>query len=226
MRRDKLLRESLQDIWRQYCSFFVSLVKAGTEKAALTLRVSINLHLLLYRENVGYFENKETVINTPNHVAKHTIPSLAVSQLLWWNYIMQLVKLILYLCRVADPVINKCISYYICRVFWFFLYVTQRKVLFSLLLVDKLHILVLLLSLSLTLHAISHQNILSQPLALNISHLSAPSFPEIVSYRAIWRVSLLTLTLISFSFNRNVRQWRSEPGTEENHEEIYEANPL
>jgi len=95
----------------------VSLVKAGTEKAALTLRVSMNLHLLLYCENVGYFENKDTAINTAKHVAKHTIPSLAVSQLLWRKYIIQLVKLILYLFRVADAVINKCISYYICTVF-------------------------------------------------------------------------------------------------------------
>jgi len=32
-------------------------VKAGTEKAAFTLRASMNLHLALYRETVGYFEN-------------------------------------------------------------------------------------------------------------------------------------------------------------------------
>jgi len=42
----------------------------------------MNLHLALYCENVGYFENKNPVINTAYHVAKHTIPSLAVSQLL------------------------------------------------------------------------------------------------------------------------------------------------
>jgi len=53
-RRDNLLRQSLQDIWIQYCLFFVSLVKAGTAKAALILRLSMNLHLPLYCENVGY----------------------------------------------------------------------------------------------------------------------------------------------------------------------------
>ena len=60
----------------------MSLVKAGTEKAALALRVSMNLHLPLYCENVGYFENKDPVINSAYHVAKYTIPSLAISQLL------------------------------------------------------------------------------------------------------------------------------------------------
>ena len=58
-------------------------MKAGTEKAALTLRVSMNLHLPLYCENVDYFENNDPVINIAYHLAKHTIPILAVSQSLW-----------------------------------------------------------------------------------------------------------------------------------------------
>jgi len=47
-------------------------VQTGTEKAALILRVTMNLHLALYLETVGYFENKDTVINSAYHVAKHT----------------------------------------------------------------------------------------------------------------------------------------------------------
>jgi len=58
-------------------------MEAGTEKAALTLRVSMNLYLPSYCEPVGYFENKDPVINTLYPVAKHTIPSLSVSQLMW-----------------------------------------------------------------------------------------------------------------------------------------------
>ena len=82
------------------------------------------------------------------------------------------------------------------KIFLIFLYVTQCKVLFSLLSIYKLHILVILLSLSRTLHAVDHHNILSPPFALYTTHLSAPSFPEIVSYSAIWSVSLLTLIFI------------------------------
>ena len=71
------------------------------------------------------------------------------------------------------------------KIFLIFLYVTQCKVLFSLLSIYKLHILVILISLSRTLHAVDHHNILSPPFALYTTHLSAPSFPEIVSYSAI-----------------------------------------
>jgi hypothetical protein len=34
-------------------------VKGSTEQAALTLRVLMNLHLSLYRETAGHFENKD-----------------------------------------------------------------------------------------------------------------------------------------------------------------------
>jgi hypothetical protein len=125
----------------------------------------MNLHLPSYRETIGYFENK--------YLPKKFLTTSRNKSFPFWSITVTVVKVFNTACKISTFTFVECQTLWLINVFpiiyvdyfYFFFKLNYTESYFQYYyVVDKLQILVILLSWSWKLHAIDHHSILSQPM--------------------------------------------------------------